>query len=61
VTPRADRHLLPARGGLALAPGLSLVMALAITDAILQPRQAIIGIVVLAPLLTIPSGRHATS
>jgi PAS domain S-box-containing protein len=57
VTSSPDRRRLP--GGsraLALAPGLTLAAALAAIDAVAQPNQAIIGIVVLAPLLTVLVG-----
>jgi PAS domain S-box-containing protein len=45
LAPRADRVL-------ALAPGLLVVSALALIDALAQPSTAVIGIVVVAPLLT---------
>jgi len=58
VTSPPDRRRLPAAGSraLALAPGLTLAAALAVVDAATQPTQAIIGIVVLAPLLTVLVG-----
>src|SRR5687768_6772062 len=58
VTSSPDRRRLPASRSraLALAPGLTLAAALATIDAAAQPNQAIIGIVVLAPLLTVLAG-----
>jgi len=59
VTSTPGRRLLPAHGSrvLALAPGLLIAAALTIVDAGLQPSAAVIGIVVLAPLLTVRIGR----
>ena len=41
---------------LALAPGLSIVVALALVDIVLQPPTAVIGIVLVAPLVTVLLG-----
>jgi PAS domain S-box-containing protein len=52
VTPTPDRRLLPANRALALAPGLFIAAALTIIDIWAAPPNAVIGIVVLAPILT---------
>jgi PAS domain S-box-containing protein len=54
VTTTPDRRLLPANNSrvLALAPGLAIAAALTIIDVWAAPPNAVIGIVVLAPVLT---------
>ncbi|MDX6678658.1 MAG: hypothetical protein QOE31_2710 [Solirubrobacteraceae bacterium] len=58
MTPTPETRRPPASGSraLALAPGLTVAAALTIVDAGLQPDTAVIGVVVLAPLLTLLVG-----
>jgi hypothetical protein len=58
VTSSPDTRRLPGRGGrvLALVPGLSIALTFATIDIWLQPSQAVIGMVLLAPLLTVLLG-----
>ncbi len=54
MTSTADRRLLPANGSraLALAPGLAIAAAVTVVDVWAAPPNPVIGIVVLAPVLT---------
>jgi PAS domain S-box-containing protein len=59
TSPTADSGRLPGHGSgaLALAPGLAVVAALAVVDIWLQPSTAVIGMVVVAPMLAALFGR----
>ena len=56
-SPSDSRRLLPRDAqALALAPGLTIVAALALIDILLQPSTAVVGTVLVAPLVTVLLG-----